>query len=118
VDPLLNSAESSQRLEVLLLQICKATEHSTRVVVHGDFNLDLDRWNNGEHYIGAMLKSLADCTTSLPWRQITPAQPSDCLAAFVILLEEVTALLPETSYVRRETPQVRPETACNPQKVG
>jgi hypothetical protein len=61
--PLLNRSESSQRLEILLLQICKATEHSARVLVHGYFNLDLDRSNTGGYYVGAMLKSLADCTT-------------------------------------------------------
>jgi hypothetical protein len=62
--PQLNCAESLQQLEILLLQICKAAEHSARVVVQGDFNLNLDRFNEDGYYMGAMLKSLADCTTS------------------------------------------------------
>jgi hypothetical protein len=62
--PLLNHAESSQRLEILLSQICKATEHSTRVVVHGNFNLDLDRSDDSRYYMESMLKSLSKCTTS------------------------------------------------------
>jgi hypothetical protein len=53
-----------QRLDILLSQIRKATEHCARVVIHGDFNLDLDRSDNSVYYIGAMLKSLSECTTS------------------------------------------------------
>jgi hypothetical protein len=62
--PLLNRTESLQSLEILLSQIRKATEHSARVVVHGNFNLDLDRSNDSGYYMGAMLKSLSECTTS------------------------------------------------------
>jgi hypothetical protein len=54
----------SQRLEILLSQICKATEHGARVVIHGDFNLDLDQSDNNVYYMGAMLKSLSECTTT------------------------------------------------------
>jgi hypothetical protein len=48
--PLLNRAELLQRPEILLSQICKATEHSARVFVHGDFNLDLDGFNESRYY--------------------------------------------------------------------
>jgi hypothetical protein len=62
--PKLNRAKSLQRLEILLLQICKATEHSARVVIHGDFNLDMDQSDDNGYYMGAMLKTLSECMTS------------------------------------------------------
>jgi hypothetical protein len=62
--PLLNRSESLQRLEILLSQICKATEHGARVIIHGNFNLDLDRSDDNGYYMGAMLTSLSECTTS------------------------------------------------------
>jgi exonuclease III len=62
--PLLNRSESLQRLQILLSQMSKAAEHGARVVIHGDFNLDLDRSDNNGYYMGAMLTSLSECTTS------------------------------------------------------
>jgi hypothetical protein len=41
--PLLSPEESKLRLGLLLTQISKAAEHGSRVVVHGDFNVNLDR---------------------------------------------------------------------------
>jgi hypothetical protein len=116
--PLLSRAESLQRLEILLLQIYKATEHSAIVVVHGDFNLDLDRSNNGGYYMGPCSSSWQIVRPPLAWRRIAPAKRLDRLAAFVVLLKDVTALKMETPYVRRETPQVRLETDHDPQEVG
>jgi hypothetical protein len=62
--PLLNREEFLLRLEILLSQISKAAEHGARVVVHGYFNIDLDRADNNGYYMGAMLMSLSECTTS------------------------------------------------------
>jgi hypothetical protein len=62
--PLLNRKESLQRLVILLSQISKEVEHGAGVVVHCDFNIDLDRADNKGYYMGAMLTSLAKCTTS------------------------------------------------------
>jgi hypothetical protein len=60
----LNYAKSWQRFEILLSQICKAAENSARVMVHGVFNVDLDRSGDGGYYMGAMLRSLSECTSS------------------------------------------------------
>jgi hypothetical protein len=62
--PLLNREESMQRLGLLLSQISKAAEQGFRVVVHGDFNVNLNRAEDKRYYMGAMLTSLAECTTS------------------------------------------------------
>jgi hypothetical protein len=35
-----DNEQALQRLEILLLQICKAAEYSARVVVHGNFNME------------------------------------------------------------------------------
>jgi hypothetical protein len=51
--PLLNCEESLQPLEILLFQINKAAEHGARVVVHSDYNIDLDRADNKGYYMGA-----------------------------------------------------------------
>jgi hypothetical protein len=53
-----------QRLGLLKSQISKAAEHGARVVVHGDFNVDLDQAEDKGYYMGAMLTSQAKCTTS------------------------------------------------------
>jgi hypothetical protein len=62
--PLLNREESMQRLGLLQSQISKAAEHGAQVVLHGDFNVDLDRAEDKGYYMGAMVTSLAECTTS------------------------------------------------------
>jgi hypothetical protein len=36
----------------------------TRVVIHGDFNVDLDRVEDGTYYIATLAKSLAECTAT------------------------------------------------------
>jgi hypothetical protein len=50
--PDLNRAELSQRLEILLSQICKAAEFSARVVFHGNLNVDVDRSGEGGFNMG------------------------------------------------------------------
>jgi hypothetical protein len=50
--------------KVLLSQISKEAEHGARIVVHGDFNIDLDRADDKGYYMEAMLTSLSECTTS------------------------------------------------------
>jgi hypothetical protein len=47
--PLLSREESKLRLGLLLTQISKAEEHGSRVVVHRDFNVDLDREEDKEY---------------------------------------------------------------------
>jgi hypothetical protein len=56
--PLLSQEESRLRLGSLLDQISKAADGS-RVVIHGDFNVDLDRVDNGSYYMATLAKSLA-----------------------------------------------------------
>jgi hypothetical protein len=60
--PLLSREESRLRLGSLLRQISKATEHGSRIVIHGDFNVDLDRVDGRTYYIAKLAKSLAKCT--------------------------------------------------------
>jgi hypothetical protein len=62
--PLLSREESRLRLGSLLHQISKATEHDSRVVIHGDFNVDLDRGEDGTYYMATLAKSLAECTAT------------------------------------------------------
>jgi hypothetical protein len=62
--PDLNRAELSQTFEILLSQICKASENSAQVMVPGNFNVDLDRSGDRGYYMGAMLRSLSECTAS------------------------------------------------------
>jgi hypothetical protein len=57
--PLLSCEESRLRLGSLLHQISKATEDGFRVVIHGDFNVDLDRVNDKTYYMTRLAKSLA-----------------------------------------------------------
>jgi hypothetical protein len=49
---------------LLLTQISKAAEHGSRVVVHKDFNVDLDREEDKGYYMASMLTSLAECTST------------------------------------------------------
>jgi hypothetical protein len=62
--PLLSREESKLRLGLLLTQISKAAEHRYRVVIHGDFNVDLDREEDKGYYMASMLTSLAKCTST------------------------------------------------------
>jgi hypothetical protein len=62
--PLLCREESRLRLGSLLHQISKATEDGLRVVIHGDFNIDLDRVDDRTYYMATLAKSLAECTAS------------------------------------------------------
>jgi hypothetical protein len=61
--PLMSREESRLRLGSLLDQISKAADGS-RVVIHGDFNVDLDRVrvDDGTYYMATLAKSLAKCT--------------------------------------------------------
>jgi hypothetical protein len=55
--------ESRLRLGSLLDQISKAADGS-RVVIHSNFNVDLDRVDNGSYYMATLAKSLAECTAT------------------------------------------------------
>jgi hypothetical protein len=61
--PLLNCEESRLRLGSFLQQISKAADGS-RVVIHGDFNVNLDQVDNETYYMATLAKSLADCTAT------------------------------------------------------
>jgi hypothetical protein len=61
--PLLSRKESKLRLGSLLTQISKVAENGSRVVVHGDFNVDLDREEDKGYYMASMLTLLAECTS-------------------------------------------------------
>jgi hypothetical protein len=61
--PLLSREESKLRLGSLLHQISKATDGS-RVIIHGDFNVDLDRVDDSAYYMATLAKSLAECTAT------------------------------------------------------
>jgi hypothetical protein len=58
--PLLSREESRLRLGSLLQQMSKAAD-SSRVFIHGDFNVDLDRVDDGTYYMATLTKSLAEC---------------------------------------------------------
>jgi hypothetical protein len=61
--PLQSREESRLRLGSLLDQISKAADGS-RVVIHGDFNVDLDRVDDGMYYMATLAKSHAECTAT------------------------------------------------------
>jgi exonuclease III len=61
--PQLSQEESKLRLEALLHQISNAADGS-RVIIHGDFNVDLDRVDDGTYYMATHARSLAECTTT------------------------------------------------------
>jgi hypothetical protein len=54
--------EATERLEALNSQISRAAEKYTRVVVHGDLNLDLDRSEDLLYARKSLLKALLECT--------------------------------------------------------
>jgi exonuclease III len=54
--PLLSCKESKLCLGSLLNQISKATEHGSRVAIHGDFNVDLDRGEDRTYYMATLAK--------------------------------------------------------------
>jgi hypothetical protein len=56
--PLLSRKESRLRLGSLLTQISKAAEHGSRVVIHGDFNIDLDRDEDKGYYMASLVRQL------------------------------------------------------------
>jgi hypothetical protein len=62
--PLLSLEESRLRLGSLLTQISKAAEHGSQVVIHGDFNVDLDWEVDKGYYMGSLAKLLAKCTST------------------------------------------------------
>jgi hypothetical protein len=51
------------RLGSLLDQISKAVDGSS-VVIHGNFNVNLDRVDDGTYYMATLDKSLAKCTAT------------------------------------------------------
>jgi hypothetical protein len=62
--PLLSREESKLRLEALLHQISKAADGS-RVVIHADLNVDLDRVDDSTYYMATLAKTLVECTAGL-----------------------------------------------------
>jgi hypothetical protein len=61
--PLLSREESRLRLGSLLDQLSKAADGS-RVLIHGNFNIDLDRVDDEKYYMATLAKSLAECTAT------------------------------------------------------
>jgi hypothetical protein len=55
--------ESKLRLEALLPQVSNAADGS-RVIIHSNFNVDLDRVDDGTYYMATLARSLAECTTT------------------------------------------------------
>jgi hypothetical protein len=101
--PLLSHEESRLRLGSLLQQISKAADGSG-VLIHGDFNVDLDRVDNGTYYMAMLAKSLAECTATAGLE--THATPPTFRS------------YGNLSPIRRETSHVRPETSQVLQDVG
>jgi hypothetical protein len=66
----LNCAQSLQQLDLLPSQICKATEHSARVVIHGNFNLDLDQSDNNGYYMGPCSRPYPSARHPLAWNPL------------------------------------------------
>jgi hypothetical protein len=61
------------RLGSLLTQISKAAEHGSRVAIHGDFNVDLDRGEDKGYYMSKLAELLAECTSAAGLEaQVTP----------------------------------------------
>jgi hypothetical protein len=61
--PLLSWEESKLRLGSLLHQISKAADGS-RVVIHRNFNVNLDQVEDSAYYMATLPKSLAECTAT------------------------------------------------------
>jgi hypothetical protein len=61
--PQLSREESKLRLEALLHQISNAADGS-RVIIHSNFNVDLDQVYEGTYYMAMHARSLAECTTT------------------------------------------------------
>jgi hypothetical protein len=61
--PLLSREECNLCLEALLPQISHAADGS-RVIIHGDFNVDLDWVDDWTYYMVTIAKTLAECTTT------------------------------------------------------
>jgi hypothetical protein len=61
--PLLSCEESRLCMGSLLHQISKAAD-SSRVVIPGYFNVDLDRVDDRTYYMATLAKSLAECTAT------------------------------------------------------
>jgi hypothetical protein len=60
--PLLSWEESKLRLEALLHHISKAADG--RVVIHGNFNVNLDRVDDSAYYMATLAKTLTECTST------------------------------------------------------
>jgi hypothetical protein len=91
-----DNEQALQRLEILLLQICKAAEYSARVVVHGHFNMEPGQVRGQRVLHGGHAKvPVRVYVLRWPGDPPHPAHCGDCLAVFV-LRKEVTHLHPET----------------------
>jgi hypothetical protein len=53
------------RLGSILSQISKAAEHGSRVTIHKDFNVDLDRGEDKGYYMAKLPELLAECTSAV-----------------------------------------------------
>jgi hypothetical protein len=56
--------ESKTSDETTCVRVGVIGTHGSRVVVHGNFNVDLDQAEDKGYYMGAMLTSLAKCTST------------------------------------------------------
>jgi hypothetical protein len=92
--PLLSREESKLRLEALLHQISNAADGS-RVIIHGNFNVDLDRVDNGTYYMATLARSLAECTTTAGLEAHVTSHTFSLYGNFTP--EETSHVRPETS---------------------
>jgi hypothetical protein len=121
---LLSREEFKVRLEALLHQISKAADGS-RVGIHDNFNVILDRVDDGTYYMATHARSLAKCTdtanleahdTSPTFRSYGnlvphPAGDSHVHPETSQVLQEVGHVIQEVLQVRQEVGKVRQE-AC------
>jgi hypothetical protein len=68
-----SAAMEKEQMEVLSLQILLATEKYSQVIIHSDFNLDLDRTEDISYYERASIERLIVCTEAACLEQHTIA---------------------------------------------
>jgi hypothetical protein len=94
------------RLGSRLHQISKAADGS-HVVIHRDFNVDLDRVDDGTYYMATLAKSLAECTTTASLETHTTSPTFRLYGYFIPLWRETSHVRPETLQVLQEVRQVQ-----------
>jgi hypothetical protein len=97
------------RLELLLTQISKAADHGSRVVVHGDFNVDLDQEEDKGYYMASMLMSLTECTSTAGLETHVTAQK---FRSFGNFLPRGDAPSPAGDLQRPPGDRARPAVGC------